>query len=124
MSELDKCPHAWCYTEWHGLAVTMRLWAMRQRGVIDPDYRYRDDDSEVLCPGSLFVGEFSPAIPVELSESAAYAEIKAMLYQHLARLSNVWMLPDIDPLVWEGRGYDLTEAACAAYEDIVIGYTQ
>lgn len=88
---------------------------MRQRGVMDPDYRYADDDSEVLCPGSLFVGEFSPAVPVELSESAAYAEIKAMLYQHLARLSNVWTLPDIDPLVW---GIEPAEWS------IAIGYAQ
>lgn len=33
---------------------------MRQDGEIDPGYRYTTDDSEVLCPGSLFEGEFEP----------------------------------------------------------------
>lgn len=54
------CPHWWCGEKWHGLAITRRMRQMRARGEIDVDYRYVDDDSEVLCPGSLFEGEFEP----------------------------------------------------------------
>ncbi|WP_330253114.1 hypothetical protein OG874_00415 [Nocardia sp. NBC_00565] len=59
------CPHPWCGEHWHGLAITRRMRQMRARGDIDPDYRYVDDNSEVLCPGSLFEGEFEPpSMPV------------------------------------------------------------
>ncbi|MFG1794165.1 hypothetical protein [Nocardia sp. NPDC049149] len=59
-----KCPHSWCAEHWHGLAITRRMWEMRQNERIDPEYRYTTDDSEVLCPGSLFEGEFTPpALP-------------------------------------------------------------
>lgn len=54
------CPHPWCGEHWHGLAITRRMWEMRRDGELDPDYRYTTDDSEVLCPGSLFEGEFVP----------------------------------------------------------------
>lgn len=113
MSELDKCPHKWCYTEWHGLAITRRLWEMRQRGVMDPEYRYRDDDSDVLCPGSLFVGEFSPPMTPQPKPIYIEVDIRAMLHQHLARINNVWTLPDIDQLTWGDY-----------FEDIELGYTQ
>ncbi|WP_169812241.1 hypothetical protein [Nocardia xishanensis] len=33
---------------------------MRSIGYVDPEYRYADDDSQVLCPGSTFEGEFEP----------------------------------------------------------------
>lgn len=56
-----ECPHPWCGERWHGLAITHRMWQMRARGEIDPDYRYAADDSEVLCPGSLFEGDFEPS---------------------------------------------------------------
>ncbi|WP_063023690.1 hypothetical protein [Nocardia niwae] len=58
-----QCPHPWCSETWHGLAITQRMREMRWRGVIDGDYRYDEDDSTILCPGSLFEGEFQPPIP-------------------------------------------------------------
>lgn len=54
-----SCPH--CAEKWHGLAITTRMLGMRFRGVIDPDYRYAEDDSRVLCPGSDFIGPM-PAV--------------------------------------------------------------
>ncbi|WP_280195936.1 hypothetical protein [Nocardia farcinica] len=59
----EKCPHPWCDADWHGLAITARMRAMRRAGYVDPDYRYAADDSEILCPGSDFVGEFTPPAP-------------------------------------------------------------
>ncbi|MFF4026912.1 hypothetical protein ACFYY5_29090 [Nocardia elegans] len=77
----DQCPHAWCSEPWHGLAITKRMHGMRRKwqaavnyyededGVTDDiaaeldAYRYDQDDSEILCPGSLFTGEFVPPEP-------------------------------------------------------------
>lgn len=58
----DKCPHAWCREDFHGLAITQRMRVMRMTGEMDADYRYAEDDSPVLCPGSLFEGEFEPPV--------------------------------------------------------------
>lgn len=55
-----KCPHSWCDEHWHGLAITQNMRRMRSFGMVDPAYRYADDDSPVLCPGSEFRGEFVP----------------------------------------------------------------
>ncbi|MEU2106467.1 hypothetical protein [Nocardia sp. NPDC019255] len=60
-----RCPHPWCREEWHGLAITQHMRQMRLRGEVDPDYRYSTDDSPILCPGSLFEGEFTPPTPSE-----------------------------------------------------------
>ncbi len=74
----DLCPH--CDRGWHGLAITERMEQMRaeyQReqwrrnfledgepeyatSAILDDYRYADDTSRVLCPGSLFIGPRAP----------------------------------------------------------------
>ncbi|MFC4373283.1 hypothetical protein ACFO5K_04140 [Nocardia halotolerans] len=56
----DKCPHSWCSDDFHGLPITSRMREMRGWGHMDPDYRYADDTTDVLCPGSEFVGEFTP----------------------------------------------------------------
>lgn len=50
----DLCPH--CDREWHGLRITARIEQMRSFGHFDESYRYADDDSEVLCEGSEFIG--------------------------------------------------------------------
>lgn len=55
-----KCPHSWCGRDWHGIAITARIENMRSLGVYDPEYVYDEDNSAVLCPGSLFEGEFEP----------------------------------------------------------------
>ncbi len=55
-----KCPHEWCDADFHGLPITRRMHTMRLMGRVDPDYRYGEDTSPVLCPGSTFDGEFEP----------------------------------------------------------------
>lgn len=50
----DLCPH--CGREWHGLKITARIEQMRARGWYDETYSYADDDTEVLCEGSEFIG--------------------------------------------------------------------
>lgn len=50
----ELCWH--CGRDWHGLKITARIEQMRARGHYDEDYRYADDDSEVLCEGSEFIG--------------------------------------------------------------------
>lgn len=49
-----RCSH--CGRHWHGLAITTRIEEMAAREVMDEDYRYSEDDSPVLCPGSEFIG--------------------------------------------------------------------
>ncbi|MGY1946667.1 hypothetical protein [Nocardia asiatica] len=80
----DDCPHPWCYEKWHGLAITKRMQEMRrkwnssvhyyedERRISDDvaaeldAYRYDQDDSPIICPGSTFQGEFErPASPIE-----------------------------------------------------------
>jgi len=41
-----------CTEQWHGLALTERIQQMRRQGYLDEDYRYSDDNSPVICPGS------------------------------------------------------------------------
>ncbi|WP_182357759.1 hypothetical protein [Tomitella gaofuii] len=53
-----ECPH--CGDDFHGLAVTERMLQMRSFGEVDPDYRYDEDTSRVICPGSLFIGPPPP----------------------------------------------------------------
>ncbi|WP_094359941.1 hypothetical protein [Mycobacterium marinum] len=51
----NTCPH--CGREWHGLKITRRIELMRATGRhYDETYRYAEDDSEVLCEGSEFIG--------------------------------------------------------------------
>ncbi|QMU19021.1 hypothetical protein [Gordonia rubripertincta] len=56
------CGH--CGGSWHGLPITERMEQMRWRGEMDPDYRYRDDDSRVICPGSEFIGPLPAPQPI------------------------------------------------------------
>ncbi|MGW8936168.1 hypothetical protein [Gordonia terrae] len=50
-------PTCWhCGRDWHGLAITERMNEMRALGAFDEGYRYADDDSAVICPGSSFIG--------------------------------------------------------------------
>lgn len=59
----DKC--TLCGDDYHFLAITTRLVQMRHgsygfdefnQGIVDPDYRYQDDDSPIVCPGSNYLG--------------------------------------------------------------------
>ncbi|MFC4128971.1 hypothetical protein [Nocardia rhizosphaerae] len=100
------CPHVWCDADWHGLAITRRMQQMRRRGLVDPEYVYADDDSEVLCPGSDFDGEFTPpATPSGYDAGGWIApelEFPRNYYDGFLRPRNpvapwvIWPLPD-DP---------------------------
>lgn len=59
----DRCSVASFNHPWHYLPVTENLEAMRGgsfgtdefgQGLVDPDYSYQNDESRILCPGSLF----------------------------------------------------------------------
>ncbi|WP_029923939.1 hypothetical protein [Nocardia otitidiscaviarum] len=58
--DFPKCLWPGCWEDWHGLKITRRMHEMRWRGALDDDYRYRDDNSEVICPGGDFVGPPAP----------------------------------------------------------------
>ncbi|TDP29871.1 hypothetical protein [Nocardia ignorata] len=93
------CPQPWCDADWHGLAITTRMRAMRRAGYVDPDYRYADDDSEVLCPGSDFEGEFTP--PVDLRAGidtgwGTFADTMRRVAAWHSEILGTWPLPD-DP---------------------------
>lgn len=55
--DFPGCPH--CNRDWHGLAITERIERMRQYGTFDVNYKYAEDDSPVLCPGSDFIGPWA-----------------------------------------------------------------
>lgn len=55
--DFPGCPH--CNRDWHGLAITERIERMRQYGMFDVNYKYAEDDSPVLCPGSDFIGPWA-----------------------------------------------------------------
>ncbi|AZF93637.1 hypothetical protein SEA_EYES_62 [Gordonia phage Eyes] len=50
-------PTCWhCGRDWHGLAITERMNQMRAHGELEEGYRYAEDESPVICPGSAFIG--------------------------------------------------------------------
>lgn len=85
----DRCWH--CGEDWHGLAITARMEEMRRRyryrgmfafgerdyaeSALDPDYRYAEDDSEVLCPGSDFIGPWARWWQVEVMRTEKYGTL-------------------------------------------------
>ncbi|MCF8605137.1 hypothetical protein L5I01_17420 [Gordonia sp. HY442] len=100
MRELDTCPH--CDRDWHGLAITERIEEMRREyqamaqdredeggeieyadSAILGDYRYADDDSPVICPGSTFIGPRLPR-PHERPRSL-HASLTAALHYFESR---------------------------------------
>jgi hypothetical protein len=56
----DKCWH--CGGEWHGLAITQKIMAMKSTRTYDEGYKYADDDSPVICPGSEFIGPLPESV--------------------------------------------------------------
>lgn len=61
--DFPGCPH--CNRDWHGLAITERIERMRQYGTFDVNYKYAEDDSAVLCPGSDFIGPWATPNQIE-----------------------------------------------------------
>jgi len=66
----QRCPH--CGRDFHGLAITERLEQLRRQRCGDDEcvecvtalaeYRYADDETRVLCPGSRFIGPIPPMV--------------------------------------------------------------
>ncbi|GEM_PF-3113499 len=95
----QKCWH--CGEDWHGLKITVRMREMRDAfwygcgcdlcqensGGVASDYRYATDDSEVLCPGSGFIGPW-----------ATRRQIERMRSSELSYLDVGWIQPQGDPL--------------------------
>ncbi|WP_052740967.1 hypothetical protein [Rhodococcus erythropolis] len=95
----QKCWH--CGEDWHGLKITARMREMRNAfwsgcgcdlcqadsDGVDPDYSYATDDSEVLCPGSDFIGPW-----------ATKRQIDRMRSSELSYLDVGWIQPQGDPL--------------------------
>ncbi len=94
------CPHPWCREPWHGLAITRRMQEMRWGGQVDPAYRYADDTSEVLCPGSEFDGEFTPPEQPDWSHTKP-PTVNEMLLAAWSLYGDLLGIPDIT-----GLGYD------------------
>jgi hypothetical protein len=103
----DDCPHPWCAEKWHGLAITKRMQQMRSRwsravhyyedeqrvpeevaAELDA-YRYDEDDSEIICPGSTFVGEFEPPEPRN-QWGESYPEWTVRVGEGYVRRSATW----------------------------------
>ena len=96
----DRCWH--CGEDWHGLKITARMEEMRRayqqesrrleylgegetgyaESVIDPDYRYADDDSEVICPGSGFIGPWATKRQIERMRSSELSYLDVGWIQH------------------------------------------
>ncbi len=111
------CPHPWCREPWHGLAITTRMREMRWGGQVDPAYRYADDDSDVLCPGSEFDGEFTPPEQPAWSHTKP-PTVNEMLLAAWSLCGDLLGIPDIT-----GLGYDdgrlLTAAAVNSRHRII-----
>lgn len=76
-----KCPHSWCGEDWHSLPIKQRMREIRRLwqstvSIYEDEprvpeyvaaeldaYRYDQDDSAIICPGSAFEGEFEPPEP-------------------------------------------------------------
>ena len=126
--DFPGCPH--CNRDWHGLAITERIERMRQYGIFDANYKYAEDDSPILCPGSDFIGPWAtphqikmmrhrrflgttpttpPWIVYRSSIGGREALLRELLTRSLARLypEGMWSLPPApdDPFVpeeWSG----------------------
>lgn len=102
----DKCPHGWCQEPWHGLKITAKLQRMSSFGRVDPAYRHAGDDSETLCPGSAFEGEFTP--PQSARDATSYPSaadaVADMVDSLLDQAANVVGLPPLWLGYDDGRG--------------------
>ncbi|QFG09702.1 hypothetical protein PBI_PIPP_78 [Gordonia phage Pipp] len=122
-----RCGH--CGRAWHGLAITTRMEKMRRdylnrvmmsrllgeeyeyaESAILGDYRYADDDSTVLCPGSEFIEPLPSTI---CDQSASLTDHdgcqcpncrmwRAVFGGGEGALRGLWQLPDdpFDPAAW------------------------
>ncbi|ANA85540.1 hypothetical protein PBI_BLUEBERRY_78 [Gordonia phage Blueberry] len=125
-----RCGH--CGRAWHGLAITARMEEMhreyltsvvmaRMRGeefeyaesAILGDYRYADDDSTVLCPGSEFIGPLPSTCDAaaSLTDDDGCQCPDCLMWRAVfgggaeGALRGLWQLPDdpLDPASWLTR---------------------
>ncbi len=54
-------PRCACGEDWHGLPITQKMREMRGRRLLESDYVYAKDKSEVLCPGTPTAGTWRGA---------------------------------------------------------------
>ncbi|MBF6240503.1 hypothetical protein IU474_26005 [Nocardia otitidiscaviarum] len=87
-----KCPKPWCREDFHGLAITARMRGMRRRWWGDPAYRYDEDNSPVLCPGSTFEGKFTPPT---VSVTAHIQDVTDRLLDSLSAVAGIPKLRDV-----------------------------
>ncbi|NKR90298.1 hypothetical protein GS885_02375 [Rhodococcus hoagii] len=103
-----QCPH--CGDDWHGLKITRRMRDMRWDGIFDENYRYADDDSEVLCPGSDFIGPWARVWQVEMMRTEKYGTLPPGVEWRDPILPTRRARQDGPPWVrWHGGGCDCTE---------------
>lgn len=95
--DFPRCGH--CDRAWHGLPVTERIAEMYAEGCYDEDYRMADDDSQVICPGSDFIG------PVPMSEWNE-KRLRGWLDEFEAALSRHTTTPPL------GSRYDFSSTTC------------
>jgi hypothetical protein len=76
--QMQKC--RWCPEPWHGLPITKEMVRMRNepygwdefgQPVMDPNYKYSEDTSDWVCPGSDFHGPETPNKSWRLPRGAA-----------------------------------------------------
>lgn len=120
----SRCPH--CPESWHGLKITRRMQEMRRAfselthyyedeatsddrsrslAQIVDGYNHAEDDSETLCPGSNYEGEWTPPSPPRASASVTFNSLPhervnaffRAAYAQFERLGFSGALPD-DPL--------------------------
>ncbi|AVP42299.1 hypothetical protein SEA_FENRY_73 [Gordonia phage Fenry] len=103
--DYPKCWH--CGRDWHGLAITERMNEMRWRGELDPDYRYADDTSRVVCPGSKFIGPLPEDQATATVCQCTWCRLRRHRQQLVADLTRdigAWpsMRDPLDPSPWLG----------------------
>lgn len=119
-----KCPRG-CGRKWHGMAVTARIEIMAVRGDVDPDYRYSDDDSTVLCPAPDFIGPVKRAMPTVAEVGEYRAALMEYQQVHLEGLFAVIGLPySLDLLSAINSGAGEGESAFQREARAIVGGTR
>lgn len=82
-----SCPH--CDRAWHGLPVTEKIAEMYDWTGWDDDYVLTEDDSQVLCPGSEFIGPARPRKKPDYVNSGSMLAAFEEAIRHVSRANPV-----------------------------------
>lgn len=86
----NRCPH--CGEDWHGLAITEQMQTFRSRGRMSAGYRYNNDDSPIVCPGSAQLGpvrrQLFPSMPFLISSESNLLGTDARSEDHQRALTH------------------------------------